>query len=422
MTTDDPPLAGARWLLANASRRVLDALEADGQGVRFVGGCVRDTLLDPSLDMVDLDIATPVAPERNIALLRRAGIRTIPTGLAHGTVTAIADGRDYEITTLRQDLATDGRRATVAFTDCFLADAARRDFTINAMSCDRDGRLFDPFAGRQDLAEGRIRFVGEPVARIREDYLRILRFFRFFARFGREQPPAVTLAALAAERQGLDRLSGERLRAELLKLLMGRNVEASLALMQETGVWQEIIGAEPDRAALGRLLAAAPEAGPIVRLASLVRGRADAAAVADRLRLANRERAALVDLATAELPPLDLEPAGLRRLAYALGSDGQRQAGKERCRRRLMLAAALSEHDDAAPALRAALAVVDAFAPVGPPVAGRDLVALGLQPGPAMGDCLRRLEKAWVESDFTADRETLLARAATLLAASGDDP
>jgi poly(A) polymerase len=185
MTADDRPLAAARWLRAEATGRVLAALEADGDAVRFVGGCVRDTLLDPTLDAVDIDIATPVAPGRNLELLNNAGIRTIPTGLAHGTITAIEGGRDYEITTLRQDVATDGRRATVAFTDCFLADAARRDFTINAMSCDRSGRLFDPFDGRADLAKGRIRFVGDPVARIREDYLRILRFFRFFARLGR---------------------------------------------------------------------------------------------------------------------------------------------------------------------------------------------------------------------------------------------
>ena len=404
MTTDDRPLAAARWLVAEPSRLVLDALEADGHAVRFVGGCVRDTLLDPGLDMVDLDIATPVAPERNIELLRHAGIRTVPTGLAHGTITAIAGGRDFEITTLRQDVATDGRRATVAFTDCFLADAARRDFTINAMSCDRAGRLFDPFAGRGDLAQGRVRFVGEPVARIREDFLRILRFFRFFARFGRERPPAEILAALAAERAGLDRLSGERLRAELLKLLMGRNVEASLALMQETGVWRQIFKAEPACDRLARLLARAPEAGPIVRLASLLRDAADADRTADRLKLSNQERSVLVDLATADLPAPDLPPDALRRLAYRLG--------KERLTDRLLLAAAMREADDARPSLVAARAVVDAFEPRAMPVGGHDLAAMGLAPGPAMGDCLRALENEWLDSDFTADRETLLRHAA----------
>jgi poly(A) polymerase len=412
MTADDRPLAAARWLRAEASNRVLDALEADGDAVRFVGGCVRDTLLDPTLDAVDLDIATPVAPGRNLELLNNAGIRTIPTGLAHGTITAIEGGRDYEITTLRQDVATDGRRATVAFTDCFLADAARRDFTINAMSCDRSGRLFDPFDGRADLARGRIRFVGDPVARIREDYLRILRFFRFFARLGQDRPPPATLAALGAERAGLDRLSGERLRAEILKLLTGRNVEASLALMDETGVWQTIFGAAPPRAMLGRLLATKLEAGPILRLASLLRGLADPEVVATHLRLSNQERATLVDLTTAELPALDLPPAALRQQAYKLGKVALAQ--------RLTLAAAMSPSADAADSARRALAIVEAFDPPRLPVAGSDLMALGLAPGPAMGECLRALERTWLESDFKADRETLLALAAAELSAMAE--
>jgi poly(A) polymerase len=412
MTADDRPLAAARWLRAEATGRVLAALEADGDAVRFVGGCVRDTLLDPTLDAVDIDIATPVAPGRNLELLNNAGIRTIPTGLAHGTITAIEGGRDYEITTLRQDVATDGRRATVAFTDCFLADAARRDFTINAMSCDRSGRLFDPFDGRADLAKGRIRFVGDPVARIREDYLRILRFFRFFARLGRDRPPPATLAALGAERAGLERLSGERLRAELLKLLIGRNVEASLALMAETGVWQAIVGAEPPRAVLGRLLAAKLEAGPILRLASLLRGVADPEVVADRLRLSNQERATLVDLTTAELPALDLPPAALRQQAYSLG--------KLPLAQRLTLAAAMSPSADAADAARRALAIVEAFEPPRLPVTGSDLMSVGLAPGPAMGECLRALERTWLESDFKADRETLLALAAAELSAMAE--
>ncbi len=412
MTADERPLAAARWLTAAPSQRVLDALEADGHAVRFVGGCVRDTLLEPTLDMVDLDIATPVAPERNIELLRQAGIRTVPTGLAHGTITAILGGRDFEITTLRRDVKTDGRRATVAFTDCFLADAARRDFTINAMSCDRAGRLFDPFDGRTDLVLGRISFVGEPVARIREDYLRILRFFRFFARFGRARPPTATLTALHAERAGLGRLSGERLRAELLKLLVGQNVEAAVALMQETGVWQTIFGAAPAGPTLRKLLALAPDATPMLRLASLLRGRVAAESVASRLRLSNDERACLVDLATAELPPLDLPPRVLRQCAYRLG--------KPRLVRRLMLAAASSEATDAATRACAALATVGAFEPPRLPVGGDDLAGLGLPPGPAMGTCLRRLEKIWLDSDFTAGRQQLLDIAAADLAATGE--
>ena len=416
MPTDDQPLATAAWLTAAPTRRVLDALAAGGAPVRFVGGCVRDTLLDPGLDMVDLDLATPLPPERSIELLAAAGIRTIPTGIAHGTITALADGRAFEITTLRQDIATDGRRATVAFTDCFLADAARRDFTINAMSCDAAGRVYDPFAGRADLAAGRIRFVGEAIARIREDYLRILRFFRFFARFGRERPPQPTLDALAHERQGLARLSGERLRAELLKLLAGPEVEASLALMAETGVWQAIFAAAPALERFARLRRLIPAAEPILELAALTRGRVDAVAVADRLRLTNRERQRLVDLTTADLPPLDLEPFDLRRLAYRLG--------KPRLACRLQLAAAETggEARATAPLLLTALATLDAFKPPRLPVGGHDLVARGIPPGPALGAALGQLEEAWVASDFTADRDTLLAMLQPATASLGDAP
>ena len=413
MATDERPLADAAWLVAPATRRVLAALAAGGAPVRFVGGCVRDTLLDPSLDMVDLDLASPLAPERNIALLDAAGIRTIPTGIAHGTITALLDGRDYEITTLRQDVATDGRRAVVAFTDCFLADAARRDFTINAMSCDAQGRLFDPFEGRADLAAGRIRFVGEPIARIREDYLRVLRFFRFFARLGRERPPAATLQALAEERGGLARLSGERLRAELLKLLAGANVGASLELMAETGVWQVICGAPPTLERFARLRQLAPEADPILELAALTRGAVDTTAIALRLRLANRERDRLVDLATAELPALDLPPPELRRLAYLLG--------KERLVDRLRLAAAETD----APAveqLATALATVAAFELPRLPVGGRDLMARGIPHGPALGRVLHELEAAWLDSDFSADRDTLLALVDAVAVPAGNDP
>jgi len=412
MATDERPLANAAWLVAPATLRVLAALAAGAVPVRFVGGCVRDTLLDPSLDMVDLDLATPLAPERTIALLQAAGIRTIPTGIAHGTITALVDGRDYEITTLRQDVTTDGRRAVVAFTDCFIADAARRDFTINAMSCDAQGRLFDPFEGRADLAAGRIRFVGEPIARIREDYLRVLRFFRFFARLGQERPPEATLDALAQERQGLERLSGERLRAELLKLLAGANVEASLDLMAETGVWQVIFRAPPTLERFARLRQLAPEADPILELAALTRGAVDTTAIAVRLRLANRERDRLVDLGTAELPALDLPPPELRRLAYRLG--------KERLADRLRLAAA----ETAAPARRlaTALAALAEFQLPRLPIGGRDLMARGIPHGPALGRVLHELEAAWIESDFSADRDTLLALVNQIAVPAGSDP
>lgn len=397
--TEERPLAHAAWLNARASQRVLDALLGAGTGVRFVGGCVRDTLLDPTLDRIDLDIATVATPERNLELLAWAGIRAIPTGLAHGTITARAGSRSYEITTLRQDVATDGRRAVVAYTDCFLADAARRDLTFNALSADRTGRVFDPFGGRSDLALGIVRFVGDPVARIREDYLRILRFFRFFARFGRVLPDAATLAALAGERAGLDRLSGERVRSEILRLVMAPGVIGALELMRACGVWRQVFGSEPALAALGRLVELAPDAAAILRLACLLRDRSDAADVATRLRLSNAEQRRLTLAMAGELVPVDAGPAALRLLAYRFGPEAADD--------RLLIAAA--QGDAVVEVVERARATVRDFGQKRLPVAGRDLVAQGMAPGPGLGRRLRALEDAWIASDFKMDRAALLA-------------
>ena len=396
--TDARPLAGARWLTAKASRRVLDALEGSCTGVRFVGGCVRDTLLDPDLDRIDLDIATVARPEENLELLARAGIKAIPTGLAHGTITARAGSRTFEITTLRRDVETDGRHAVVAHTDCFLADAARRDLTFNALSCDRTGRLFDPFGGRADLERGVVRFVGNAEARIREDYLRILRFFRFFARFGRERPDAATLAALARERAGLDRLSGERVRSEVLRLLVAQGAPAALELMRDCGVWRQVFGGEPGLAALRRLLDLDPDAAAILRLACLLRNRGDAATVAERLRLSNAERRRLALAMEGEPAALDRGPAAWRLLAYRLGPEAASD--------RLLITAALK--DAPAATVQRARATVEAFGRPRLPVTGRDLVALGVPSGPGLGALLRELEDAWIASDFRMDRAALL--------------
>ena len=230
MTT---PLAGAPWLTAESSRKLMDVLTASGAEARFVGGCVRDALLGKIDADVDLDVATGLLPDQIIERLEAAEIKAIPTGIAHGTVTAIIAGQSFEITTLRKDVACDGRHADVQFTDDFELDAKRRDFTINAMSTDRLGRLFDYFGGVEDLKAGRIRFVGNAEERVREDYLRILRFFRFYARFGRPPADQQALQACKVEAAGLARLSGERIRSEMLKLLASGNAVAALTLMSE---------------------------------------------------------------------------------------------------------------------------------------------------------------------------------------------
>jgi len=398
MSPTDRPLAGAPWLQAPESRKVLEVLTAAGRPARFVGGCVRDSLLDPSLDNPDLDVATAEPPERVQAMLERAGIRVIPTGLAHGTVTAHLGRHSYEITTLRRDVATDGRHAEVAFTDDFDADAARRDFTINAMSCDGDGRLFDPYGGRADLFAGRIRFVGEPMTRIAEDYLRILRFFRFFARFGRPPAEAAALEACRRSRGGLDRLSGERIRTELAKLLVQPGVGQALALMAESGVLAALLGTAGDRPRLARLVALAPAADWLLRLAALLRGHADIGALADRLRLSRKEAARLLALSADPLPSLGLDAAAHRRAAY--------RAGPAHYADLLRLAAA--EDGESGHRLEAALGAVEAFAFPRFPLSGHDLLAHGVAPGSELGRILRALEEWWVEADFRPDRAACL--------------
>ena len=418
---DDRPLAAQAWLRAPASRRVLAALGADGRPARFVGGCVRDGLLGLP-DVRELDVATPERPQQVIRLLERAGLPAIPTGLAHGTVTTIADGRHFEITTLRRDVACDGRHAEVEFTDDFVLDAARRDFTINAMSCDGDGRLFDYFGGRADLAAGRVRFVGEAHARIAEDYLRILRFFRFFARYGLPPADPEALAACAAAAPELRRLSGERIQAEMTKLLGAEDPLPALRLMVETGVLAEVIPGPVALDRLARLIDVAPERDALVRLAALLRPPpADPAAagqVAERWRLANRDAARLLAMTQEPLPELSASPAERARDLHRLGA--------ERYGDLVRIAAADSEADPAV-ALADALAVAAAWQPKRLPVGGDDILALGVPAGPRVGAILAALEAWWVANDFGPDRAACLAEARRLAredtggAAQGED-
>ena len=231
--------ARAPWLPAADTRAVLEALMADGKPARLVGGCVRDALA--GRPVTDVDIATPETPPRVIDLLRAAGLKAVPTGVEHGTVTAVVRGKPFEVTTLRRDVTTDGRHAVVAFTDDWTEDAARRDFTMNALSADPDGRVHDPFDGVADLAAGRVRFVGEARARIREDVLRILRFFRFHAHYGKGAPDADGLAACRELAPLLPRLSAERVATELLKLLKAPDAAATVRMMREAGILAPIL-------------------------------------------------------------------------------------------------------------------------------------------------------------------------------------
>ena len=410
-----PKLPPQPWMTAPETGAVVRALTRDGAAIRFVGGCVRDALAGRPVR--DIDIATPDPPEVILRLLEAAGLRAIPTGIEHGTITALSDGRHFEITTLRVDIETDGRRATVAFTDDWTADAARRDLTINALSCAPDGDLFDPFDGAADLAAGRIRFVGDADQRIREDVLRLLRFFRFYAQFGRPPPDPAGLAACRALAHLLPTLSGERVQAELFKLLATDAAADVLALMAGEGVLAHVLDEAADFARLRGLIAVegavAAEPQPVRRLAAVLDTDADGIrALSDRLRLSGNDRAYLLDTRRlgAGFSPID-DPAARRRWFYRHDATTYREV--------LLLHAAAKPA--ARPGLDAQLAAAAGWRRPAFPLTGDDVMALGIAAGPAVGDLLRRVEEWWLDGDFSADRAACLARLETS-AAQGDQP
>jgi len=399
-----PSLRDATWLHDASLQRVLAVL-ADGGAARVAGGAVRNALMQRPV--ADIDIATTHLPEWVMELATAAGFSVHPTGLSHGTVTVVAgDGdarRSFEVTTLRVDEETDGRHARVAFTGDWEADARRRDFTINALYCDAGGKVFDPVGGYPDILARRVRFVGEPEARIREDYLRILRFFRFHARYGESTPDPEGLAACVALKEGLVRLSAERVRDELLKLLVAPGAAATLAIMRETGILALILPVAADLARFTSMAAAdalhglAPD--PVLRLAALAPG---IAATADRLRLSNAEQARLKALEDAGAPSPALREAERKVVLHQLGPETYRDAV------RLAWASGGNTGDDAE-WLRL-LALPGHWSPPPFPVTGDDLLAHGMKPGPEIGEALRRLEDWWIVSDFRATRADLLSK------------
>ncbi len=402
MSTDAPALRvpPPAFLADPALCAVLDALP----GARVVGGAVRDALLGQPV--ADVDLATPWPPEQVVAALRGTGLQVVPTGLAHGTVTAVSGGRGFEVTTLRRDMETDGRHAVVAFTADWRADAARRDFTLNALSMSRDGAVFDYWGGLADLRAGIVRFVGDPAARMAEDYLRILRFFRFFARYGQVPPDAATAAALRAGVPGLARLAPERVWKELAGLLAAPDPRAAVALMAELGVLDAMLaeGAAPAR--LARLVAAGAPADPLLRLAALAE--ADPARLAARLRFSAAEQTRLVALRAGPVPTPGADDDTLRRMLARLDPrmDAAVLIG------RVWLAEAEAADPPGWTALRARLAQLPR--PVFP-LAGRDVVRLGVPPGPAVGGLLGAVRDWWLAGGCTADQAACLARLAALV-------
>ena len=364
-------LPPAAWRDHAGLKRVVGAL---GPGnARIVGGAVRDTLL--GIDTADIDLATTHAPERVVDLLEAARIKAVPTGIKHGTITAVASDEVYEVTTLRRDLETDGRHATVAYTDDWREDAARRDFTINALYADPvSGELFDYFGGIDDLNARCVRFIGNPLTRIAEDHLRILRFFRFLARFG-DAPDPVGLKACAARANDLMALSRERISNELLRLLVAPRAPEVVALMLEHGIFAPVlpeIGNAPRLAVLAkREEAAGIEPDPIRRLAAVL-PRDSAAAVGARLKLSKLQRRRL----ESAVLPVDAEP---RALAYRLGTESAID--------RLLLAG-----DDLNALRRWTVPTL--------PISGGQLVEKGLTAGPDVARTLRRIEDRWVAEGF----------------------
>ena len=385
-----PSLADAPWLTAAATRKVMAALEAEGgpDVARFVGGCVRNSLMGRAVD--DVDIATRLEPQAVMAALKTAGLKALPTGLDHGTVTAVAEAQPFEVTTLRRDVTTDGRRATVAFTTDWAEDAGRRDFRINALYADGEGRVFDPTGhGLADIAARRGAFVGDAGRRIREDRLRILRFFRFHAWYGAGDPDAAGLAACVEEAGGLGELSAERVSKELLKLLAAPNPVPTVEVMAHTGVLARLLPEAGTLEALRAMVAVTDD--PLLRLSSLLPGSAEALDVAARgLRLSNREMARLQGLIGPELDLETLEDRQVRALVYREG----RQAVTDRLVRALSQKPARRDRYDA---------LIDRAGnwPVPRlPVGGREVAALGVAPGPETGALLKAFEADWIADDF----------------------
>lgn len=415
------------WLHNAETRKLLCALEADGDEVRFVGGCVRDSVM--LKDVSDIDLATTARPERVMKLLRRAGIKVIPTGLKHGTVTAVINRTPYEITTLRRDVTTDGRHAHVAFTDDWQEDAARRDFTINALSCTPDGAIYDYFDGLADLGRGLVRFVGIPKKRIEEDILRLLRFFRFYAFYGSPPIDVDSLAACRAAAPGLVHLSAERISAELFKILSSPDPASVLLLMHSERILPHILPEASDFGRL-RLMAWLETRGlvmdtvmvdPLRRLAALIDVTAEEArALARRLRLSNAQGRRLSRLCNPDFIPVHTLPSSeiQRHLQHVGAAEFRDLVLLAWCGRKSVQAR--PEPDETAHWTEM-LRVAEVWQPVVFPLTGMDLISAGVPPGEDVGILLHDIRQWWEDGGYQAGYDLALAELHRRLALSPTD-
>ncbi len=413
-------LAGRDWFEKPALKRIFALLNADGGEVRIVGGAVRNALMD--LPVVDVDLATTLTPDVVVARAKAAGIKAVPTGIEHGTVTLVIDGEGFEVTTLRRDVETNGRHAQVAFGTDWQTDAERRDLTINALYADEKGEIIDLINGLPDIETGTVRFIGDAAMRISEDYLRILRFFRFFAHYGSGRPDADGLRASARAKDKLGTLSAERVWSELKKLLSARDPSRALLWMRQSGVLTEILP-ETEKwgiDAIHGLVATEQALGwavdPMLRLSAILPPDRDRlVALAARLRLSKAEAAYLTHWASAPAADPELKETALDRLLYRQGVEGVKT------RLKLALAAAradVSAGDTAmqkVARLSTLLARAEKFHKPGFPLSGVDVMAAGVEAGPKVGEVLKSLEEKWIDVNFALDRAALTARLKDML-------
>lgn len=393
------------WMVSSATVRIFNVLKR----VRFVGGCVRNTLM--GLPINDIDLATPLTPDEVIKKLKDNNIKVVPTGYDHGTVTAIIGDESYEITTLRHDLNTDGRRAEVVFTDNYEDDAMRRDFTINALYMDIDGLVHDYVDGLRDISPRKIRFVGEPLERLREDHLRALRFFRFHAYYGTTLPDSLALDAIQMERDGIDKLSGERIQQEMFKLLIAHNPIPAIREMRWAGVMEKVFGKNDHCLTSIRRLERLVEietkhdfpVDPILRLAAVMpRKEGTAESIGARWRLKNKDTSRLKDM---EFGDYDT-PLGIMsnaKLRETLFGRGPQMVGD----RALIEWAENGVTCDNWFDYETIIGLAEKYVPPVFPIKAADLIVFGLEKK-ALGDALRKLKQWWIFSDFKADKEKLI--------------
>ncbi|MGN7957105.1 CCA tRNA nucleotidyltransferase [Agrobacterium tumefaciens] len=413
-------LAGRDWFEKPALKRIFALLNADGGEVRIVGGAVRNALMD--LPVVDVDLATTLTPDVVVARAKAAGIKAVPTGIEHGTVTLVIDGEGFEVTTLRRDVETNGRHAQVAFGTDWQTDAERRDLTINALYADEKGEIIDLIDGLPDIETGTVRFIGDAAMRISEDYLRILRFFRFFAHYGSGRPDADGLRASARAKDKLGTLSAERVWSELKKLLSARDPSRALLWMRQSGVLTEILP-ETEKwgiDAIHGLVATEQALGwavdPMLRLSAILPPDRDRlVALAARLRLSKAEAAYLTHWASAPAADPELKETALDRLLYRQGVEGV----KTQLKLALVAARADVSAGDTAmqkvARLSTLLARAEKFHRPGFPLSGVDVMAAGVEAGPKVGEVLKSLEEKWIDVNFSLDRAALTARLKDML-------